>query len=233
MLHIQPGETIIAEVLEGERPIRQLMVAGLVDDWVGVSAYMERHALNRLMQEGDTISGAYLAVDSSRLENLYALLKQTPAIASVTLRQSTIDRFQQTIAETRNVMNVITVVFSCIIAFGVVYNSARIALSERSRELATLRIIGFSRPQVAMVLLGEQALLTLVAIPIGFVMGYGLIVLLSITYNTELYRFPVIVNKASYAFAVIVITLAALVTGLLIRHQLNRLDLIAVLKTRE
>jgi putative ABC transport system permease protein len=233
MLHIQPGETIIAEVLEGERPIRQLMVAGLVDDWVGVSAYMERHALNRLMQEGDTISGAYLAVGSSRLENLYALLKQTPAIASVTLRQSTIDRFQQTIAETRNVMNVITVVFSCIIAFGVVYNSARIALSERSRELATLRIIGFSRPQVAMVLLGEQALLTLVAIPIGFVMGYGLIVLLSITYNTELYRFPVIVNKASYAFAVIVITLAALVTGLLIRHQLNRLDLIAVLKTRE
>jgi putative ABC transport system permease protein len=125
------------------------------------------------------------------------------------------------------------VVFSCIIAFGVVYNSARIALSERSRELATLRIIGFSRPQVAMVLLGEQALLTLVAIPIGFVMGYGLIVLLSIAYNTELYRFPVIVNKASYAFAVIVITLAALVTGLLIRHQLNRLDLIAVLKTRE
>jgi putative ABC transport system permease protein len=233
MLHIQPGETIIAGVLEGERPIRQLMVAGLVDDWVGVSAYMERHALNRLMQEGDTISGAYLAVGSSRLENLYALLKQTPAIASVTLRQSTIDRFQQTIAETRNVMNVITVVFSCIIAFGVVYNSARIALSERSRELATLRIIGFSRPQVAMVLLGEQALLTLVAIPIGFVMGYGLIVLLSITYNTELYRFPVIVNKASYAFAVIVITLAALVTGLLIRHQLNRLDLIAVLKTRE
>jgi putative ABC transport system permease protein len=233
ILHIQPGETIIAEVLEGERPIRQLMVAGLVDDWVGVSAYMERHALNRLMQEGDTISGAYLAVDSSRLDNLYALLKQTPAIASVTLRQSTIDRFQQTIAETRNVMNVMTVVFSCIIAFGVVYNSARIALSERSRELATLRIIGFSRPQVAIVLLGEQALLTLVAIPIGFVMGYGLIVLLSIAYNTELYRFPVIVNKASYAFAVIVITLAALVTGLLIRHQLNRLDLIAVLKTRE
>jgi putative ABC transport system permease protein len=130
-------------------------------------------------------------------------------------------------------MNVMTVVFACVIAFGVVYNSARIALSERSRELATLRIIGFSRPQVAMVLLGEQALLTLVAIPIGFVMGYGLIVLLSIAYNTELYRFPVIVNKASYAFAVIVITLAALVTGLLIRHQLNRLDLIAVLKTRE
>lgn len=233
MLHVKPGERLIVEVLEGERPIRSLVAAGLVDDWVGLSAYMQLTALNRLMREGTTISGAYLAVDAAQLDHLYALLKQTPAIASVSLRQTTIKRFQQTIAETRQIMNIITVVFACIIAFGVVYNSARIALSERSRELATLRIIGFSRVQIAVVLLGEQAILTLVAIPMGFVMGYGLAVLLSIAYNTELYRFPLIITKASYAFALIVIILTALASGLLIHRQLDRLDLIAVLKTRE
>jgi putative ABC transport system permease protein len=233
ILHVKPGEPLIVEVLEGDRPTRSVVVAGLVDDWVGLSAYMQRDALNRLMREGATISGAFLAVDVAQLEPLYALLKQTPAIASVSLRQTTIARFQETIAETRQIMNTITVVFACIIAFGVVYNSARIALSERSRELATLRIIGFSRVQIAVVLLGEQAVLTLVAIPIGFVMGYGLAALLSIAYNTELYRFPLIVTKASYAFAFIVITLAAWVSGLFIRRQLDRLDLIAVLKTRE
>jgi putative ABC transport system permease protein len=185
------------------------------------------------MQEGATISGAYLAVDSAQLDQLYALLKQTPAIASVNLRKTTIERFQTTIADTRQIMNVIQIVFACIIAFGVVYNAARIALSERSRELATLRIIGFSRVQIAVVLLGEQAVLTIAAVPVGFLVGYGLVVLLSLAYNTELYRLPPIVTSTSYAFAFIVVTIAALISGLMVRRKLDHLDLVAVLKTRE
>lgn len=232
-LHIRTGETLTVEVLEGDRPTRYVKVAGLVDDLVGLSAYMERRALNRLMQEGETISGAYLAVDAAQLDRLYALLKQTPAIASVSLRKTTIERFQKTIADTRQIMNAVEIVFACIIAFGVVYNAARIALSERSRELATLRIIGFSRVQIAVVLLGEQAALTIAAIPVGFLVGYGLVVLLSIAYNTELYRLPPIVTSASYAFAVIVVTSAAFISGLIVRRKLDHLDLVAVLKTRE
>lgn len=233
ILNIKTGDTLTVEVLEGDRPTRSVTVAGLVDDLVGVSAYMDRHALNRLMREGSTISGAYLAVDSAQLDRLYALLKQTPAIASVNLRQTTIKRFQETIADTRQVMNVIQVVFACIIAFGVVYNAARIALSERSRELATLRIIGFSRVQIAVVLLGEQAVLTIAAIPVGFAVGYGLVSLLSFAYSTELYRLPPIIVPASYAFALIVVSIAAIVSGLIVRRHLDRLDLVAVLKTRE
>jgi putative ABC transport system permease protein len=233
MLHVKPGDTLTVEVLEGDRPTRSVIVSGLVDDLVGVSAYMDRHALNRLMREGTTISGAYLAVDSAAIDKLYALLKQTPAIASVTLRQTMIDRFQSTIADTRQIMNVITVVFACIIAFGVVYNAARIALSERSRELATLRIIGFSRVQIAVVLLGEQAALTIAAIPVGCVVGYGLVLLLSLAYSTELYRLPPIVTKGNYVFAFGVVSIAALISGLIVRRHLDRLDLVAVLKTRE
>lgn len=233
MLHVKPGETLTVEVLEGDRPTRSVMVAGLVDDLVGVSAYMDRNALNRLMREGATISGAYLAVDSAAIDQLYALLKRTPAIASVTLRQTTIDRFQATIADTRQVMNIIIVVFACIIAFGVVYNAARIALSERSRELATLRIIGFSRVQIAVVLLGEQAVLTIAAIPVGCAVGYGLVLLLSWAYSTELYRLPPIITKGNYIFAFTVVSIAALISGLIVRRHLDRLDLVAVLKTRE
>ncbi len=233
ILHIQTGNSLSVEVLEGNRPTRSVRVAGLVDDLVGLSAYMDRGALNRLMHEGPTISGAYLAVDSAQIDSLYALLKRTPAIASVTLRQTTIDRFQETIAETRQVMDVIQVVFACIIAFGVVYNAARIALSERSRELATLRIIGFSRVQIAVVLLGEQAALTIAAVPVGFLLGYGLVVLLSIVYSSELYRLPPVVSDFTYAFAFIVVTVAAFISGLIVRRHLDHLDLVAVLKTRE
>jgi putative ABC transport system permease protein len=130
-------------------------------------------------------------------------------------------------------MNTVQIIFACIITMGVIYNSARIALSERSRELATLRIIGFSRPQIAIILLGEQAILTLLAIPVGFIMGYGLAALLSRSLSTDLYRFPLVIHPASYAFAAMVVGLAAIVSGLLVRRNLDHLDLIAVLKTRE
>lgn len=233
ILGVSVGDVLTLEVLEAERPTRTVPVAGLVDELVGLSAYMDIHALNRLMREGQTISGAYLAIDTNYTNQLYTQLKQTPAVTSVALRQTVIDQFQQTIATSIGVFTAVLVGFACIIAFGVVYNAARIALSERSRELATLRIIGFTQSEIAFILLGEQAILTLIAIPIGFGLGFGLAALTSHAYSWELYRFPLIVTRASYAFAFIVIVIAALLSGWIIRRHLNHLDLIAVLKTRE
>jgi putative ABC transport system permease protein len=206
---------------------------GEVDELIGVNAYMDLQALNRLMQEGNTTSGAFLAIDTLKLDSLYRRLKQLPAVANVSIRQAMIERFRQTLAQNQSMMTVLLIGFACVIAFGVVYNAARISLSERSRELATLRIIGFSRIQVAIVLLGEQAVLTVTAIPIGFTLGYGIAALLSKAFDTELYRLPLLITRANYASAFIVITTAAIISGWMVCRQLNRLDLIAVLKTRE
>ncbi|MGB7442977.1 MAG: FtsX-like permease family protein [Coleofasciculaceae cyanobacterium] len=233
ILGVSVGDKLTVEVLEGNRPIRQVPVAGLVDELIGVSAYMDINALNQLMREGRTISGAYLAVDPQRLDQLYSLLKQTPAVTSVSIRQSAIAKFQETIAQSMGAFTAVLVIFACIIAFGVVYNAARIALSERGRELATLRIIGFTRGEIAFILLGEQAIVTIAAIPLGFALGFGLIALMVSAYDSELYRLPLIISQASYAFAFIVVATAALFSGIIIRRQLNHLDLIAVLKTRE
>jgi putative ABC transport system permease protein len=233
ILGVTPGEFLTVEILEGDRPVRAVPVAGLVDELLGVSAYIDIHALNRLLQEGQTISGAYLAVDSRALNQLYSQLKQTPAVASVSIRETAIARFQQVIAGSLRVFTIVLVIFACAIAFGVVYNAARIALSERGRELATLRIIGFTKPEIAFILLGEQAVLTLAAIPVGFILGFGLTAWMVLAYDTELYRLPLVITKATYGFALIVIIIAALFSGFLIRRQLDRLDLVAVLKTRE
>jgi putative ABC transport system permease protein len=233
MLGVRPGDTIAAEVLEGARPTRSIPVVGLVDELIGVSAYMDIHALNELMREGGTVSGAYLAVDALYLDRLYTLLKRTPAIAGVSVRERLIARFEETIAGSLGIFTTVLVIFACIIAFGVIYNAARIALSERDRELATLRVIGFTQTEIAVILLGEQAILTILAIPIGFVLGFGISALLSLTYNSELYRIPLVVTPSSYSFALIVITIAAIISGAIVRSQLAHLDLIAVLKTRE
>ncbi len=230
---ISIGDLLTLEVLEGERPIREVAVVGVVDELIGLGAYMEIQALNELMREGQTISGAYLAVDSNFLDQLYDQLKQTPAVASVALRDRLITTFNENITGTFAAFTAVLLIFAAVIAFGVVYNVARIALSERSRELATLRIIGFTQGEIAMILLGEQAIVTIVAIPLGCGMGYGLAALMSAAYDSELYRLPLVVSPSSYVYAFVVITLTALGSGWLIRRQLNHLDLIAVLKTRE
>lgn len=233
LLQAKLGDRITVDVLEGARPHRTVTVTGIFDELVGISAYMDIHALNRLMREGFTLSGAYLQVDGLQQAKLYSQLKQTPAVASVALRQTTIDQFEDIIGQSMAGFTVVLIGFASVIAFGVVYNAARIALSERGRELATLRIIGFTRGEIAYILLGEQAVLLAIAIPAGFVLGFGLAALMTRLYDWELFRFPLVITPASYAFAFLVIMVAAVVSGAIIRRQLNQLDLVAVLKTRE
>ena len=233
ILAVKPGDLLTVEVLEASRPVRQIVVAGLVDELLGVQAYIDIRALNRLMREGSTISGAYLAVDDHLANQLYTELKQIPAVTGISTREASLKSFEEISAENLKIMTTWLVIFACIITVSVVYNSARIALSERSRELASLRIMGFTKAEVTFILLGEQAILILLSIPLGYFIGYGLAALMSAAYNSELYRLPLIITKATYAFTFVIVMLAAIGSGLIIRRQINRLDLIAVLKTRE
>ncbi|WP_244352349.1 ABC transporter permease [Thermostichus vulcanus] len=233
MLHIQPGEWLQVEVLEGSRPQRQVQVMGVVDEFLGLSAYMELGSLNRLMREGETLSGAYLSIDAAQAQTLYDRLKTLPAVAGVSFRETLLQSFEEISARNILVMTGILSLFAAVITFSVVYNSARIALSERSRELASLRIIGFSRHEISVILLGEQSLLVLAGIPVGWLLGFGLSASLAKAYVSELYRIPLVIHRSTYATVGLVVLVAAVVSGILIRRQLNRLDLIAVLKTRD
>jgi putative ABC transport system permease protein len=233
ILGVIPGQTLIVEVLEGSRPVREIPVTSTVDELVGLAAYMDVRALNRLMNEGETSSGAFLMVDSPAIPKLYAQLKQTPAVGAVSVPETARASFDETIAKTINVSTAILIAFAVIIAFGMVYNGARIALSERGHELASLRVLGFTRAEIGVMLLGEQAILTLIAIPLGFAMGYGLAGLLTVAVDTELIRFPLLISPRTYVLAFLVIAGAAVLSGLLVKWRLRNLDLVAVLKTRE
>jgi putative ABC transport system permease protein len=233
LLRVKPGEAITASVLEGARPVRTLMVAGLVDEPVGIGAYMDLHALNALMREEGSISGAYLKVDSHNAAALYRALKHLPAVSGVAFRDAVLRSFNQILDRSMRIVSVVEVLFACVIAFGVVYNSARIALSERGNELASLRVLGFTRREVTWLLLGEQGLLTLLAIPLGFALGIWTAWLLVRRLSTELYRIPLVLNSATFSFSALIIVIAALLSGMLVARRIDRLDLVAVLKSRE
>lgn len=233
ILDVERGDTLTLEILEGTRPKRQVVVADLVQEYMGMSAYMESGALHRLMREGGNLSGAYLRVDSAWAEKLYRRLKATPAVAAVALKSATIASFKNQMDKTIGIMIGFATFFAAVIAFGVVYNAARVSLSERSRELASLRVMGFTRGEISYILLGELAMVTLVAIPVGLVLGYGLAALVCRAYDTEMYRFPLVVSARTYAFSAAVVVLAAAISGSLVRRRLDRLDLVEVLKTRE
>jgi len=221
------------EVLEGKRPVRQVAVNGTVDEMIGLSAYMDLSALNRMTREGPSISGAFVSVDSGKLPALYSQLKRTPAVAGVSVREAMLDSFYRTIAESLRISTTALNLFASLIAIGMVYNSARVALSERGHELASLRVLGFTQREISVMLLGEQALLALASIPLGFLMGYGFCAILTMAMQTELYRMPLVVNAKTYALSVLIVGLASLGTGMLLYRRLSRLDLVAVLKARE
>ena len=231
VLGVASGDEITVEVLEGARPVRVVPVVGLVDEPLGTLAYMDAGGLHRLLREGGTISGAALAVDRRNVDELYDVLKRMPAVASVSIREPTVQSFDETLARSHGTVTTYIVGFAVLIAFGVVYNTARIALSERARELASLRVLGLTRAETSRILLDEQAVLVLAALPLGFVWGYGGAALLVLAFDTELYRLPFVLRTATYGYAVIVILLAAIVSALIVRRRIDRLDLVAVLKT--
>ena len=185
------------------------------------------------MTEGERFSGAFLAVDPRRLDDMYATVKQTPAIAGVLDKNAAKKNFEETIAENTFVMRMVNASFASIIAFGVIYNCALITLAERSRDLATLRMMGFSRREVSFVLLGELAIITLLAIPVGLPIGYGFAYLTTLALDTETHRFPLVVHRATFAYAAAGVVAAAIVSSLFVRRMLDKLDLIAVLKVKE
>ena len=233
ILHVKPGDTLTVEVLEGRRPVLQVPVLGITKQFLGVSAYMQQDSLNALLREESTVSGAYLAVQPGREAELYAQLHERPRVLGMVANKAAIQSFYATIGEFILFYNLIATLLAGAIGFGVVYNSARIALSERGRELASLRVLGFTRGEIAYILLGELALLTLAAIPVGFVVGVGLIGILVLAFNNELYRLPLILTPENYAMGAAVVIVSALLSGMLLWMRLGRLDLIAVLKTRE
>ena len=233
ILDARLGSTVTVEVLEGRRPIRQTVVTAVVEEYMGTAAYMEVGALRRLMREGGNLSGAFLQVDASTIDSLYRRLKVMPRVAGVSIKDAAIVSFKETLAETMWIMTLFNLMFASVIAFGVVYNAARISLSERSRDLASLRVLGFTRGEISSILLGELALLTVIAIPIGLVLGYLFAAWLVAVFDTELYRFPLVIRTRTYAYAGTAVAVAAALSGLAVRRHLDRLDLVAVLKTRE
>ena len=233
ILHVKPGDMLTVEVLEGSRPVRQVPVLGITQQYLGVSAYMQKDSVNALMREGNTVTGAYLAVEPGTEAELYTKLHDRPRVLGVVANKAAIQSFYATIGEFILFYNLVSTLLAGAIGFGVVYNSARISLSERGRELASLRVLGFTRGEIAYILLGELALLTLAAIPVGFVVGVGLVGILVVAFQSELYRLPLTLTPENYAMGASVVIVSALLSGLLLWLRLGRLDLVAVLKTRE
>lgn len=233
ILQAEVGSEVQLEVLEGKRPTRTVPVVSVLDDVQGINAYSRTDWIAKLMQEPPLVNAVYLRTDPSCEEDLYRELKQIPSLTGVTVKRNAIKSFQETLAKNLGEMKKINLMFAIIIAVGVVYNSARIALSERSRELATLRVVGFTRGEISAILLGELGLLTLLALPVGLLMGYWFAFALVYFMDQEVFRFPLVINRSTYALAASVVVAASAASGLLVRRSLDKLDLIAVLKSRD
>ena len=233
ILDIKIGDVVHVELQEGIRPAFDAIVSGLITDFAGVAAYMDIEGLHRLLREGGTINGAHLAVDTAQWDNLLAQAKKSPRIGTFTITRDARASFDKTTGAMMGTVQAIYFGFAVIVAFGVVYNGARIALSERSRDLATLRVVGFTRHEVATVLIGELALLTLLAIPMGLLVGSQLANLIVRVSSTESVRLPLVLTPETYATAALIVLLSCGLSFAVVSRRIRNLDLLGVLKASE
>ena len=233
-LGVAPGDTLVAEMLEGKRIKTEVRVAGTVRELAGMNAYMRLDELNRLAREGPVISGAGLLVERGEEPRLLERLREIPAAAVVIVTRTLLDTFRATSAKNILFFTAILTAFAATIAVGVVYNNARIQLAERAWELASLRVLGLTRGEVSVLLLGELAIEIAVAIPLGFVAGYWLSwFIISLMQHGELIEFPLVILPDTYLYAGAVVAAAGVASALIVRNRIDNLDLVAVLKTRE
>jgi len=233
LLDVKRGDMVEVEFLESSRRTAGVPVTEIFQSFFGLAAFMNIRALNDLLDEGRVVSGVHIAIDERFEEDLYDTVKDTPALSAIALQKVSLVKFRETMAENIVFMTGVYSMLGTIIAFGVAYNSARIQLSERARELASLRVLGFTRAEVARILTIELAIVTIAAVPIGWVLGYGFAWTLIQGFESELYRVPMVIERSTYAQAALIVIGAVIASALIVRRRVNRLDLIEVLKTRE
>ena len=233
ILGVQVGDFVEVDLLEGQHRTVSLPVAARVEDYFGIQGMMDAEGLSRLMREAPAVNSVILSVDENELDPLYDAIKGMPTVSGMALQSASLANFREAIVLLVTTMASIYTGLAAVIAFGVVYNSARISLSERARELASLRVLGFTRAEVLRILLLELALLTFIAQPPGWVIGYGLAWLMKTQLAGELMRVRLVVENSTYLVASVIVIVAALVSAIVVRQRVAQLDLVSVLKTRD
>ncbi|MFM1815900.1 MAG: hypothetical protein RLZ98_2595 [Pseudomonadota bacterium] len=233
LLGVGIGDNLEISALDGRRRTFDLQVTQITQGFIGLQAFVQLEALNRLVGDGLVMNASAITVDANSWSDLYRALKETPVVASVALLKSSMRSFDETIRGHVAIMTRIYVALAFIITFGVVYNASRIQLSEHARELASLRVLGFTKAEVSYILLGQTAVALAAAIPLSWIFGYGFTWYLLTSFETELYRVPIVVDRSTYAYTTLTIVAAAITSALIVRRRVESLDMIAVLKTRE
>jgi putative ABC transport system permease protein len=232
-LKLSAGDTVRVEMLEGKPRTLNVPVTGTVSDTMGLNVFMERRALNRLLGEDDVSTQFAVAVERGRETDFLAAAMALPRVAGAFSKATLLRNMQEISARNIRVMSTILTLFAAVIAVGVVYNNARIALAERAWELASMRVIGFTRAEVSWLLLGEMAICIAIALPLGMWLGHGLVNLIVELLKTDQFLFPIVILPRTYAWAGLIVLVAGMASALVVRRRIDRLDIIGALKTRE
>jgi len=232
-LGLSIGDRVRADVLEGRRQSLELTLVGTVSEMIGLNAYMERRELNRLVQEGDVSSQFSVALERGSEKAFLEATQELPRVVGTFSKDTLLRNMEEVSARNMRLMSTVLTMFASVIAVGVVYNNARIALSERLWELASLRVLGFTRTEVSALLLGEMAISIAIALPIGMLLGWGLVELIAGLMKSDQFEFPVVIRARTYAWAALCVVAAGLASAMVVRRQVDRLDMVSALKTRE
>ena len=227
------GDRLALEFRLWNQTQAEVEVVDIVQTMFGKLIFMALPAMNAVARDGDGVADAALQIDPLAMDAFWTAVKSAPVINSVFDKASSLESFQRTTSRNMGVFSGILTLFAAAMAVGIVYNSARISLSERAWELASLRVLGMTRAEVSVLLLAELGAELLVALPLGAFAGWALATLMMALMSSDAIDFPVVIERSTYASAAFIVLAAGVASALLVRRKIDRLDLVAVLKVRE
>lgn len=232
-MNLGPGDSVDLELLEGNRRHIAVTITHVVDEILGQGCYMRLDALNDLLGEEHSINTAALRIDTLKQNTIIERLKASSQVAAIGTREATLKIFYEMMSRSMLAMITVILIFAAAISVGVVYNTAMILLSERTFELGSLRILGFTNAAVFEMIAAELATIVAASLIPGCVFGYALAWMLMNTVDTEQFSLRLMITNRTYVTAMLTAIGTALLSFFILFFRIRKMDLVSVLKVRE
>lgn len=233
-LGVAPGQEIEAEPLMGRLEKKKIVpVDGVTAQYLGNSVYMTIDSLSRLLDEPLAMNAVLVQTDPGGADLLNNHLKDIATVAAVAVKARMLQSLMDTLAMSMRIMNTMMIGFAFAIAFAIIYNVTIVSLTERERELASLRVLGFTQQETGSILYRENAVLGVLGIIVGLPLGVVYCRFMVYAFTTDLYRFPFYIAPSSYVITSALAIGFVLIANLAVRRRIGRLDMVEVLKSRE
>ena len=234
-LKVRVGDYVEVIPVKGERKVHKLPVVEGINSMIGLAVYADYQWLNRTLGQENVINEVRVLVthDSNGEKRFLQKIKEMPNLETLTDLGEQKSALNKQLNGAMRVSAVIMIVFAAVIFLGAILNGTLIALSERRREMATFRTMGYFDKEVGRLFLRENLLNTLIGSLIGLPLGYLMLVASMKGFVSDAYSFPAALDPLSYIYTMVLAVIFVLISQVVVMRNIQKQNWVEALSLKE